>query len=238
MVKIGVLKLEGYREWTESVGFDREWIIQTIQANMYKWLQERISRINGFVIPLRYDYMVLILEGVDNNDVLDVIENFSSLSPVPIRLSIGCGKTPYEAQVVATKRLVENNCMICIEECKPTGIVAAHFDVNGFSSLVNKLSVYDTYIEVEKLCIDLSRRVQKLGGISQYLGGDNILAFVSVNVIEDIKEIVNSIPGLKVGIGASNSTRKALENAARALDIIRRNRDKENINYIVIQDNE
>ncbi|HDJ83631.1 MAG TPA: GTP cyclohydrolase IIa, partial [Desulfurococcaceae archaeon] len=32
-MKIGVLKLEGYREWTESIGFDREWIIQTIQAN-------------------------------------------------------------------------------------------------------------------------------------------------------------------------------------------------------------
>lgn len=236
MVKVGVLKLEGYREWTESIGFDREWIIQTTQAYMYKWLQERISKINGFVIPLRYDYMVLILEGVNDDEVIDVANDFSSLSPVPIRLGIGCGETPYQAQVVATKKLMENNCMICIEECEPSKIAVAHFDVNDFSSLINKLSVYDTYIKVEELCIDLSKRIQGLGGISQYLGGDNILAFVSVNVIEEIKRIVNSIQGLKVGIGVSNNTRKALENAAKALDLIRRSRGKKNINYAVIQE--
>lgn len=236
MVKIGVLELNGYREWTESIGFDREWIIQTIQANIYKLLQEEISRLQGFVMPLRYDYMVLVIEGVDNSSVVKTINKVSKVLPVPVRLSIACGKTPYQAQVNATRRLVEGDCNICVEECDTTGIAVAHFDVNNFSKLIHKLSVYDTFVEVENLCVKLSKEIRNLGGLTQYLGGDNILSFISIDMLDRVKELANSIPGLKVGIGVSNTAKGALRLASRALDSIRSNRCKECFNYLVISD--
>lgn len=237
MVKIGVLELNGYREWTESIGSDREWIIQTIQANVYKLLQDEISRLQGFVMPLRYDYMVLVVEGVDNSSVVGVVNKISRVLPVPVRLSIACGKTPYQAQVNATRRLVEEDCKICLEECDATGIAVAHFDVNNFSKLIHRLSIYDTFVEVEHLCLRLSREIRDLGGLTQYLGGDNILSFISIDALDKVKELASTIPELKVGIGISSTARGALKLASRALDFIRSNRcRKSSNNYLVISD--
>ncbi len=235
MVKIGILELVGYKEWTEQLGSDREWLIQLIQSNMYRILQEKISEVNGFVLSLRYDYMILVLEGVDNSDVLNIIGSLEKISPVPLRLSIACGKTPYEAQCNASIKLRSSSDKYILEECNPTGIMAAHFDMNDFTRLTSKLSVYDTFIGVEELYLYLTKEIQRIGGITQYLGGDNIVAFLSLDTLDAVKTLVEKTKGVKVGIGIARNARKSLMYAALALDKIRKSM-KDKVNMLVLGD--
>ncbi len=228
-MKIGVLELVGYREWTEELGSDREWIIQTIQSGIYKFLQEEFSRANGFVLPLRYDYYILVLNGVNIDDVRRISMKLTDISPVPIKLVISCGDTPYEAQSKATSMLKGCTGVICTGNCSNKNeheaqkIAVAHFDINSFTKKIELASVYDTFIEIEELCINLSLKMRSIGGITQYLGGDNIVAFLSPNKIDDLRKIIleKDLVDLKVGVGIAYTTRRAMELASKALDTIR-----------------
>ena len=236
-MKIGVLELIGYREWTEGLGSDREWIIQTIQSGIYKFLQEELSKTNGFVLPLRYDYYILVLNGVDANSTAKIMAKLANISPVPLRLAVSCGESPYEAQSRATSMLRKCNDTVCESGCgskyESQKIAAAHFDINSFTKKIESASVYDTFIEIEELCIDLSLKMKSIGGITQYLGGDNIIAFLSPSKINDLKEMILR-DDLKVGVGIAYITRKAMELASRALDLIRSMRRNGVHNKIIV----
>ncbi len=237
LVKIGVLELIGYREWTEELGSDREWIIQTIQSGIYKFLQEELSKANGFVLPLRYDYYILVLNGVDADSIAKIMIKLADISPVPLRLAVSCGESPYEAQSRATSMLRKCNDTICVSSCddehESQKIAVAHFDINSFTKKIESASVYDTFIEIEELCIDLSLKMKSIGGITQYLGGDNIVTFLSPSKINDLKEMILR-DDLKVGVGIAYTTRKAMELATRALDLIRSMRRNGVHNKIII----
>ena len=235
-MRIGVLELIGYREWTEELGSDREWIIQSIQSGLYKFLQEEFSRINGFVLPLRYDYYVLILNNVDMEESKNIISKLARISPVPLKLAVSCEETPYKAQMKATQTLRKCNNTFCIDDCSnrvDSRIAAAHFDINSFTRKIESISVYDTFIEIEELCIDISLKMKNIGGITQYLGGDNIVSFFSPTKIENLKEII-SRDDLKVGVGIAYTARKAMELASKALDTIRLMRKEGVQNKIII----
>ena len=224
-MKIGVLELVGYRKWTEELGSDREWIIQSIQSGLYKFLQEEISRIGGFVLPLRYDYYILVLNGIETDGITEIIAKFADISPVPPKLAVSCSETPYDAQLKATLILRKCNSMLCISDCvenekRDEKIVVAHFDIDSFTKKIELASVYDTFIEIEELCIDLGLKMKSIGGITQYLGGDNIVVFLSLSKINDLRKMVLR-DDLKVGIGIAYTARKAMELASKALDTIR-----------------
>ena len=235
-MRIGVLELIGYREWTEELGSDREWIIQSIQSGLYKFLQEEFSRINGFVLPLRYDYYVLILNNVDMGESKRIISKLARISPVPLKVAVSCEETPYKAQMKATQVLRKCNSTFCIDGCNnrvDSRIAVAHFDINSFTRKIESVSVYDTFIEIEELCIDTSLKMKNIGGITQYLGGDNIVSFFSPTKIENLKEII-SRDDLKVGVGIAYTARKAMELASKALDTIRLMRKEGVQNKIII----
>jgi len=239
-VKIGVLELVGYREWTEELGSDREWIIQSIQSGLYKFLQEEVSRIGGFVLPLRYDYYILILNGIEVHLMTEIMTKFANISPVPPRLAISCGKTPYDAQLRATSTLRKCGDIVCTSGCiegeeRNEKIVVAHFDIDSFTKKIESSSVYDTFIEIEELCIDLGLKMRGIGGITQYLGGDNVVAFLSLDRIDDLKKMVLR-DDLKVGVGIAFTARKAMELASKALDTIRsmRRRGDDTQNRIIV----
>ncbi len=235
-MRIGVLELIGYREWTEELGSDREWIIQSIQSGLYKFLQEEFSRINGFVLPLRYDYYVLILNNVDMGESKRIISKLARISPVPPKVAVSCEETPYKAQMKATQVLRKCNSTFCIDGCNnrvDSRIAVAHFDINSFTRKIESVSVYDTFIEIEELCIDTSLKMKNIGGITQYLGGDNIVSFFSPTKIENLKEIIPR-DDLKVGVGIAYTARKAMELASKALDTIRLMRKEGVQNKIIV----
>ncbi|BFI75233.1 GTP cyclohydrolase IIa [Sulfurisphaera ohwakuensis] len=216
-MKIMQINLVDYKEWTESLGYDREWKIQNFQHGFLSRLNEIAAEINSFIITYRYDSYIMLLDGVliGKNDY--ILTKIKELSPVPIDICFGYGKTLLDA---------ERNCSINMDNillAKDEKVLVAHFDLDGFS---RKRFLFDAYLEVYKIYNKLFNYAMELGGLAYYLGGDNIGIFLGVDNINKVIELANSFPNMKVGIGIGNNPREALKNAAEALHIIRIYRDR------------
>ncbi len=85
MVQVTIIRLIGYREWTETLGPpDREHVIQQIQAQLHRELVHVFSRLNAWAHPLRYDYLLAITNGLNNGELTNAIKELSEYSPVPL----------------------------------------------------------------------------------------------------------------------------------------------------------
>ncbi|BFH73443.1 GTP cyclohydrolase IIa [Sulfurisphaera javensis] len=215
-MKIAEINLEGYKEWTESLGYDREWKIQSFQHNFLSELTQLASEINSFAVTYRYDSYILLLDGAEISKIDQVISKIRDLSPVPIKVCYGYGKTFLEA---------EKNCEHGekISDFNDEKILVAHFDLDGFT---RRRYLFDAYLEIFEVYNKIFNIMQNLGGLAYYFGGDNIGAFLNVEMLNHVKDIVESISGLKVGVGIGNNPREGLKNAAKALHIIRLYRDR------------
>lgn len=216
-MKVGELNLVGYREWTESLGHDRESKIQQFQHNFTATLTSLASEINSFVLTYRYDSYIFLLDGVPISSFNSLMAKVRDISPVPVNLCVGFGNTLLEA---------ERNCSyenILHGTYKDEKMVLAHFDLDGFSK---KSFMLDAYLEVYHVYTKLFEFSREIGGLAYYFGGDNIGIFTGIDQIENIKNVVEDFGNIKVGIGIGSTPREAIKNAARALHTIRVYRDR------------
>ncbi len=241
MYRVGVVELVGYRFWTETLGSDREWIIQTTQAKLYNLLHKEFSNIGSFLHSLRYDYMVFVDGNSKPKKYINILSKASKTAPVPLRIAISHGKTLIEAQNRATKNLqsievqglifdVPNNCNI-------SPIVAIHSDFNDFTNKIREVSIYETYLELSKFYVKLKKFIMKNGGLAFYLGGDNFVSFIPLRKLDKTIGFLKEIPCLKSGIGIHKIPRRALTLATKALDEIRENRENAKVKVLVFGEN-
>lgn len=78
LVQVTIIRLIGYREWTETLGSDREHVIQGIQAQLHRELVNGFSKVNAWAHPLRYDYLFAITNGVNREGLMSVIKDLAS----------------------------------------------------------------------------------------------------------------------------------------------------------------
>lgn len=219
--RMALLELVGYREWTESIGDDREWKLQITQSQIYKKLQEAAAEYNGFIMPMRYDYMVLIASNLRQEELLQIYKVAKEISPVPVRLASACGDTPVDA-VEEAWRYVRSGTDFEYAECNDREVViAGHFDINGITAMTRKLGVLTTYSTMLHVISEIETRAHYRGAIAQYLGGDNILVVLPHENYEEIIEELIAVHDLKVGVGIAGYARRALALAAEALHEIR-----------------
>jgi len=203
--KVAKVVLEGYREWTESLGDDREWLIQKTQAEIEKVASEVAKEVNAFYLPSRKDVLIFVLNGVEKPDL--IFSAISSVSPVPIKTSVGCGKTPFEA--------------LSGHPCEKSGPIAAlHVDINSFTSK----DIYLGFVESVQLLETLLKIGLGYGAIGGYLGGDNVVLFSDPSASEALARLISNMYDVKVGGGIAHNARRALELAARALRVLREER--------------
>lgn len=224
-VRLAVIEFVGYREWTESLGNDREWLIQIIQSEMYALAQRRAAEVGAHVLPMRYDYMLLLASNVGSNSLRGILEAIGENSQVPVRMASSCGSTPMEAEMRAWSLLrATDPGSLAYEECGGGESVAlAHIDINDITSMTRKMGAIRTYYIVVDLLQKISEKAGKYGSIVQYLGGDNILAVLPPSKYNDIVEDLINFDGveLKAGVGHAPTARVALSLAADALHQIR-----------------
>ncbi len=232
--RVTVLEQIGYREWTESLGFDREWLIQESQTRLYKELQSVSAKAGGFALPLRYDYMILLTSNIAPEVHAELLEVARQHSRVSVRLASSCGASPLEAEVRALKLLSNTEPGgFTYESCRGVELVVmAHLDINNITRITREVGVIRTYHSTINMVSKLSTVLERGGGIIQYLGGDNMLVILpTVNYIPLLESLV-SVENLKAGVGAARSAREALKLAAKALHDIRSNRDTRVAAYI------
>ncbi|AFZ70115.1 hypothetical protein Calag_0338 [Caldisphaera lagunensis DSM 15908] len=227
MIRISIIEQIGYREWTETIGTDREWKIQETQAKIYQEAQRIATKFGGFVLPLRYDYMTIISSNLTEDEEKEILEVVSSLSPVAVRLSSDLGTTPLES---------ENNAWSHISSIEPGKlghfgngkefVIVSHIDLNGLTPITQKIGTFRTYGKILQILEKINSIAQGNGGVAQYLGGDNILVLLPDSNYEDLVTKMISTDDLKAGIAIANKARDAMKLAAEALHEIRVTRNK------------
>ncbi len=229
--RITIVELHRYREWTEKIGYDREWIIQDRQSSFYNLLQKIFSKYNGFAIPLRYDYYIVLSNGISREVHLDIHNILSKKSPVTVRMVSVPHPYPLIGQLIGTQVLSATSSNFVFYEGEEDPVVLMHIDVNGITRMTYETSIYEAYTAIIEFFSYVADTVLRYGGIASYLGGDNILAVLPVETYEDYLSILPDY--VKIGVGISLKPRKAMELATRALDEIRRKRENK---YIVYSD--
>ena len=231
MVLVGTVAFEGYREWTESLGPDREWFIQLVQAKTYQVIQSFTAEHGGMALPLRYDIQLVLLPSNINpegfiNGVKDALKPYS---PTPVRVALLCGEIPS----VLSKARQYLELGDYYEMCEPREIAVAHADLNYFTHMTARDGPYSAYVEVMKL---VNTYVESLADIAivQYLGGDNLVTITEPSNLDTaIRELIKP-NHIKVGVGISRTPRKAFSAAATALTRIREGGRK--VKYLVLRD--
>ncbi len=218
MVLVGSVRFVGYREWTESLGKDREWYIQVVQSRLYQVIQHISSEYEGLALPLRYDIqLIMIPSSVDASSFVGTLRNsLKPYTPTPIRVTLLCGNIPEVLERVKNYEELGDYW----ERCGPSKIAIAHADINNFTQATYDHGPYNTYVKVMDI---LSNYVKTLRDIAivQYLGGDNIAAITSEGNVEQVIKVLTSVDGVKVGVGISEEPRNAFALAAEALAQIR-----------------
>jgi GTP cyclohydrolase IIa len=217
--RITIIKLLKYREWTEDLGFDREWIIQLKQSQIYNLLQTLFSKKNGFVLPIRYDYYIALSNGINYDTHLEILTEIESITPHGVRVVSVSHKYPAIAQLIASRLLHERRDKFLFLDSEEDENVIAHIDFDYVTRYTELTSVFESYMRIISLYYNITRYVFRLGGITAYLGGDNMVALIPGDRVNELLEIMPSY--LKTGIGVSRIPRKALQLASKALTMIR-----------------
>lgn len=231
--RVAVLEQISYREWTESLGSDREWLIQRVQAELYLALQDIATRHGAFSMPARYDYMLILSSNVGYEELAEILDVAKSHSKVGVRMASSCDLNPLGAEAKAFKLLSKTEVGgLTYTSCPGEEVTAiAHLDLNNITEATAYEGVARSYHRVLSLIGRLAMVAESGGGITQYLGGDNILVILPpLNYISLTERLVVE-DDLKAGIGVSRTAREALRLAAKALHDLRVARDRKIIAY-------
>jgi len=226
--RITVLEQIGYREWTESLGSDREWLIQRVQAELYLALQDIATRYGAFSMPTRYDYMLILSSNLSYEAHMEILDVAKSNSKVGVRMASSCGLNPMEAEYRAFKLLSETEIgSLAFATCPGEEIVViAHLDLNNITKTTAYEGVARSYHKILNIIGKLASIAEDEGSIVQYLGGDNILIILPpTNYMNTAKKLIE-VDDLKAGIGVSRTAREALRLAAKALHNLRLTRNR------------
>ncbi|MGC8555593.1 MAG: GTP cyclohydrolase IIa [Conexivisphaera sp.] len=218
MYRVGVISLVGYRAWTDGLGDDREWIIQSVQSGLHGILSAEAAALGAHAIPLRYDYMLVLDPGTEPDGVRRIASALAPVAPTPVAVSAACAPTPLEAQARAS------SSPALYESCAPDPLAAVHMDLDDASSRTRRDSAYGVFEDALRLLCEASRRASSLGGLAQYLGGDNVIAFLPLGALREFMEFVEGLEGVKAGVGVHRAPREAVALAAANLRRIRSSR--------------
>lgn len=221
MTYTALVELTNYRSWTESLGYDREWIIQITQSRIYHDLQLISKEFDGIALPMRYDVQVVLLPPTTpiNSFISKLNDVAVRWAPIKVEVDVYCG-LPHEALNNGGRG-----------ECLHKEICVAHLDLNNFTSKSIYRGFYQPYIEVLGVSSRLALKLMDKA-LVQYLGGDNIVVVTYPRNLDDVlMEVVEE--DIKVGVGVSENPRKAFELAARALNILRN--ERKNFKYLIIR---
>lgn len=217
MVLAVFIEFVKYREWTESLGKDREWFIQLTQSKVYQVIQSFASSYGGIALPLRYDYQIMLLPyeinvREFNEGLKKVLLNYA---PTPINALVTCRKIKDLLKMDLSNENYQEDV-----SCLPESLVVAHADLNDFTKKTRSLGIYRTYSEILNVIAHYVKELRDVA-IVQYLGGDNIVSICDEENMQKVLEVLGSINSIKVGVGVSKIPRKAFMLAAEALDTIR-----------------
>ena len=237
MIQVSILKINQYGPWTLTLGSDREHELQMFQASLYIQIQKIFSEKNCLVFLNRADEFFVVSNGLKLQDHVQIQKKLEKLFDVGISISIGYGKTPFEANLSAYKARKNQivldkkyNIFGFINETESMQVSIMHLDVEGLTLKQQNKSPYEISTIIFKLYSDMANYFLKTDSLTFFMGGDNFMIIASNAAKKSIQNFINMVNddqkiALNCGIGNANMARQAAKLATQSLDMIRKIRD-------------
>lgn len=234
MIQLTIVRIEGYGQWTLTLGSDREAQLQMLQARIYYDVQRLFSERGSIVFFNRFDEYFAITNGLNAEDHLHIQRELTKLyDNMLMSMTIGAGKTALEANLNAYRtrkvgrRILDGNTRI-FGNLQPQADIAQimHIDIDSSAKVGNRLSPYELTVLVMKIYSRLAEEFLKYNSLAFFLGGDNIMVISNGMTKEQADGVLKSVTAgddikLNCGIGIGKTGRRAAEAATKALDTIR-----------------
>ena len=236
MIQLSILKITGYGPWTLTLGSDREHELQMLQASLYKELQNLFSEKNCLVFLNRADEFFIVSNGLSLDDHINIQKTLEKSFDVGLTISIGYGKSPFEANLKAYDG--KKNNVILNQEHNIFGYMSnetsfdvsiMHLDVDDLTSQRDTNSPYEISSLIFELYSKMSKYFIQKNSLTFFMGGDNFMVVASEEAKNSVQEFINQIKEDKIilncGIGNAQNARQAVKLATKSLDTIREIRD-------------
>ncbi|MDE1815629.1 MAG: GTP cyclohydrolase IIa [Thaumarchaeota archaeon] len=237
MIQLTIIKITGYGPWTLTLGSDREHKLQMLQASLYREIQNLFSEKGCLAFPNRFDEIFVITNGLTVKDHVEIQEKLAKLFDLGLSMTIGQGKTPFEANTNAddarrTKAILdkEHNIFGHPLQNGDNTVQIIHMDVDGSTSISAKKSPYEVSSLIVNLYSTMSEFFLKKNSLAFFMGGDNFMIISSAIEKENIAKFLELIKeqhgiSFNCGIGTASTGRDAAKMATKSLDTIRELRD-------------
>jgi GTP cyclohydrolase IIa len=244
MIQLTIIRIEGYGQWTLTLGSDREAQLQMLQARIYHDVQRLFSERDSIVFFNRFDEYFAITNGLGVDDHLHIQHELTKLyDNMLMSMTIGAGKTAFEANLNAYRtrkegRMLDGNSRI-FGSVQPQADVAQimHIDIDSSAKVGNWLSPYELTALIMKIYSRLAEEFLKHNSLAFFLGGDNVMVISNGMAKEQADVVLKKVTAgndikLNCGIGIGKTGRRAAEAATKALDTIRDLREEGKIQTI------
>ncbi|MGN1362357.1 MAG: GTP cyclohydrolase III [Methanobrevibacter sp.] len=244
MIQMTLIQIDNYGPWTVTPRPRNESDLQILQAELFADVQRQVAMKKGLVFFTRFDNMLAITNGLNEEDHLRIQRSIRNRYPITISMGVGAAKTPHEAQLKATLALQHEGgaqssnrkeilAIDSMADSDDSYVQVAHVDINSVTeTLTDKESAFDTNFMVNKAQHYLMTKLIKKGALLFFIGGDNFMAPCNGLSEEEIKEILIQIKdeigiGLKAGIGRGRNAEDAAYMADLGLRKIRKGNNME-----------
>jgi GTP cyclohydrolase IIa len=244
MIQMTLIQIDNYGPWTVTPKPRNESDLQILQAELFADVQRQIAMKKGLVFYTRFDNMLAVTNGLNEEDHMRIQRSIRNRYPITISIGVGTAETPYEAQKIASEVLqkkggaqsTERKEILAIDSLvKPEDsfVQMAHIDINGVTeSLTDIIPAFDTNFLVNKAQHYLMTKLIKKGALLFFIGGDNFMSPCNELGIEDLKKLLEEIDSeigiaLKAGVGRSDNAEDAAYMADLGLEEIRKGKNKD-----------
>ncbi len=237
MIQLSILKISGYGPWTLTLGRDREHELQMLQASLYKEVQKLFSEKNCLVFLNRADEFFVVSNGLELDDHIQIQQELEKLFDVRLTVSIGYGKSPFEANLKAhdgkkneTILNKEHNIFGFVDGKSDSKVSIMHLDIDNLTSKVQTNSPYEISSIIFSLYSKMSKFFLEKDSLTFFMGGDNFMVIASDDAKNSVQNFIDMIKNddkisLNCGIGNGDTAREAVKLATKSLDTIREIRD-------------
>ena len=249
MIQMTLIQIDNYGPWTVTPRPRTESDLQMLQANLFADLNNHFGNKKGLVFFTRFDNLLAISNGLDEEDHLRIQRSIRNRYPITVSMGVGAAETPHEAQKLATialqkaggaqsserKEILAVDSLVSEED---SFVQAAHIDINSVTETLTDIeSAFDTSFMVNKAQHYLMTKLREKGALLFFIGGDNFMSPCNGLSEEDLTQILKEIYdeigiGLKAGIGRADNMEDAAYMADIGLEIIRAGNNKDWIHVI------
>ncbi|MDQ3884541.1 MAG: GTP cyclohydrolase IIa [Thermoproteota archaeon] len=233
MIQLTIIRIEGYGQWTVTLGSDREAQLQMLQARIYHDVQRLFSERDSIVFFNRFDEYFAITNGLSADDHRGIQRELTRLyDNMSMSMAIGTGKTAFEANLNAyrerkdTSRIPDSGSRIFGRGDQADVAQIMHIDIDSSAKVGNWLSPFEVTALVMKVYSRLAEEFLKYNSLAFFLGGDNVMVISNGMAKEQADKVIKNVTAgidvkLNCGIGIGKTGRRAAEAATMALDTIR-----------------